>query len=133
LGEIFSTIIKSRKASGRSEEEDMLQCLMDSKYKDGRPTTVITALFGGHQTTSITSTWTGAYLLRFKRYLAAAVEEQIEVMKRHGDKIDYDALAEMVLLHRCIKETLRLHPPLTMLLRRSHRDFTVTTKEGVDA
>jgi sterol 14-demethylase len=62
--------------------------------------------------------------------LAAAVEEQIEVMKRHGDKIDYDALAEMVLLHRCIKETLRLHPPLTMLLRQSHRDFTVTTMEG---
>ncbi|OQU83546.1 hypothetical protein SORBI_3005G132300 [Sorghum bicolor] len=138
LGEIFSAIIKSRKASGHhSEEDDMLQCLIDSKYKNGRPTTegevtglLIAVLFGGHQTTCITATWTGAYLLRFKHHFAAAVEEQTEVMKRRGDKIDYDAMAEMVLLHRCIKETLRLHPPLTMLLRQSHRDFTVTTKEG---
>ncbi|CAO2147146.1 unnamed protein product [Urochloa humidicola] len=67
LGEMFSAIIKSRKASGQSEE-DMLQCLIDYKYKDGRPTTdgeitglLITVLFGGQQTSSITSV--GVYRL----------------------------------------------------------------------
>jgi sterol 14-demethylase len=136
LGEIFSAIIKSRKASGQSEE-DMLQCLIDSKYKNGRPTTegevtgmLVAALFGGQQTSSITSAWTGAYLLQFKEYFAVAVEEQKEVMRRHGDKIDYDILAEMDVLYRCIKEALRLHPPLIMLLRKSHSDFAVITKEG---
>ncbi|XP_066355604.1 obtusifoliol 14-alpha demethylase-like isoform X2 [Miscanthus floridulus] len=136
LAEIFATIIKSRKASGQSEE-DMLQCFIDSKYKNGRPTTegevtglLIAALFAGQHTSSITSTWTGAYMLRFKQYFAEAVEEQKDVMKRHGDKIDHDILAEMDVLYRCIKEALRLHPPLIMLLRQSHSDFTVTTKEG---
>ncbi|KAG2562310.1 obtusifoliol 14-alpha demethylase [Panicum virgatum] len=136
LAEIFATIINSRKASGQSEE-DMLQCFIDSKYKNGRSTTegevtglLIAALFAGQHTSSITSTWTGAYLLRFKQYFAEAVEEQKEVMKRHGNKIDHDILAEMDVLYRCIKEALRLHPPLIMLLRQSHTDFTVTTKEG---
>ncbi|KAF8694239.1 hypothetical protein HU200_038375 [Digitaria exilis] len=136
LAEIFATIIKSRKASGQAEE-DMLQCFIDSKYKNGRSTTegevtglLIAALFAGQHTSSITSTWTGAYLLRFKQYFAEAVEEQKEVMKRHGNKIDHDILAEMDVLYRCIKEALRLHPPLIMLLRQSHSDFTVTTKEG---
>ncbi|TKW00933.1 hypothetical protein SEVIR_8G145600v4 [Setaria viridis] len=137
LGEIFSTIIKSRKASGRSEEEDMLQFLIDSKYKDGRNTTeeeitglLITTVFGGFQTSSIASTWTGAYLLQLKQFFATAVEEQIQVMKRHGDRTDYDVVSEMHFLHRCIKEALRLQPPIPMLLRQSHCDFTVTTKEG---
>ncbi|KAG2557955.1 hypothetical protein PVAP13_8NG104200 [Panicum virgatum] len=96
LAAIFATIINSRKASGQSEE-DMLQCFIDSKYKNGRSTTegevtglLIAALFAGQHTSSITSTWTGAYLLRFKQYFAEAVEEQKEVMKRHGNKIDHD-------------------------------------------
>ncbi|XP_008791121.2 obtusifoliol 14-alpha demethylase-like [Phoenix dactylifera] len=136
IAEIFSTIINSRKGSGRSED-DMLQCFIDSKYKDGRPTTegeitglLIAALFAGQHTSSITSTWTGAYLLRHKQYLSAALEEQKDILRRHGNKIDHDILSEMDALHRCIKEALRLHPPLIMLLRYSHSDFTVKTKEG---
>lgn len=107
------------------------------RYKDGRPTTeaevtglLIAALFAGQHTSSITSTWTGAYMMRHKNFFTAAVEEQKEILKRHGDSIDHDILAEMDVLYRCIKEALRLHPPLIMLLRQSHSDFTVTTKEG---
>ncbi|CAL9120477.1 unnamed protein product [Musa acuminata var. zebrina] len=136
IAEIFSTIIRSRKSSGKSED-DMLQCFIDSKYKDGRSTTegeitglLIAALFAGQHTSSITSTWTGAYMLRHKQYFSAAIEEQKEIMARHGNKLDHDILSEMDVLYRCIKEALRLHPPLIMLLRYSHDDFTVTTKEG---
>ncbi|KAK1282934.1 Obtusifoliol 14-alpha demethylase [Acorus calamus] len=35
-------------------------------------------------------------------------------------------------LYRCIKEALRLHPPLIMLLRSSHNDFTVKTHDGIE-
>ncbi|OAY73173.1 Obtusifoliol 14-alpha demethylase [Ananas comosus] len=136
LAEIFATIIKARKASGQSEE-DMLQCFIDSKYKDGRPTSesevtglLIAALFAGQHTSSITSTWTGAYLLCHREFLVNAVEEQKEILKKHGEKIDHDILSEMDVLYRCIKEALRLHPPLIMLLRQSHSDFTVRTREG---
>ncbi|KAK1319023.1 Obtusifoliol 14-alpha demethylase [Acorus calamus] len=138
LSQIFSDIISSRKLSGRTED-DMLQSFIESKYKDGRPTTegeitglLIAALFAGQHTSSITSTWTGAYLLRDQQYLSDAVEEQKLLMKKHGDKIDHDILAEMDTLYRCIKEALRLHPPLIMLLRSSHNDFTVKNREGVE-
>ncbi|KAK1294399.1 Obtusifoliol 14-alpha demethylase [Acorus calamus] len=138
LSQIFSDIISSRKQSGRTED-DMLQSFIESKYKDGRPTTegeitglLIAALFAGQHTSSITSTWTGAYLLRDQQYLSDAVEEQKLLMKKHGDKIDHDILSEMDTLYRCIKEALRLHPPLIMLLRSSHNDFTVKNREGVE-
>lgn len=115
----------------------MLQCFIDSKYKDGRPTSdgeitglLIAALFAGQHTSSITSTWTGAYLLRYKEYFSAAVEEQKTLMKKYGDKVDHDILSEMDILYRCTKEALRLHPPLIMLLRYSHSDFSVKTREG---
>ncbi|KAJ0046127.1 hypothetical protein Pint_05406 [Pistacia integerrima] len=136
LAEIFSSIISSRKCAGKSEN-DMLQCFIESKYKDGRPTTdseiaglLIAALFAGQHTSSITSTWTGAYLLKNKQFLSAVVEEQKNLMGKHGKKIDHDILSEMDTLYRCIKEALRLHPPLIMLLRSSHSDFSVTTREG---
>ncbi|CAF2079203.1 unnamed protein product [Brassica napus] len=69
LCEIFSNIMLSRKHSGKTEN-DMLQCFIESKYRVGRQTTesevaglLIAALFAGQQTSSITSTWTGAFLL----------------------------------------------------------------------
>ncbi|KAK9027563.1 hypothetical protein V6N11_067391 [Hibiscus sabdariffa] len=66
-----------------SPKNDMLQCFIEYKYKDGCPTTeaevtglLIAALFAGQHTSSITSTWTGAYLLRHKESLSAVVDEQ---------------------------------------------------------
>ncbi|KAL5800631.1 hypothetical protein ACOSQ3_032263 [Xanthoceras sorbifolium] len=136
LSAIFGNIISSRKLTGTSEN-DMLQCFIESKYKDGRPTTesevtglLIAALFAGQHTSSITSTWTGAYLLKHKEYLSAVEEEQKLLMKKYGKKVDHDVLSEMDVLYRCIKEALRLHPPLIMLLRSSHSDFSVTTRDG---
>ncbi|CAI0556340.1 unnamed protein product, partial [Linum tenue] len=137
LAQIFASIINSRKKTG-SSENDMLQCFIDSKYKDGRPTTegevtglLIAALFAGQHTSSITSTWTGAYLLRHKEeYLSSVVEEQKQLLRKHGNRVDHDVLSEMDVLYRCIKEALRLHPPLIMLMRQSHSDFSVTTQEG---
>ncbi|KAG9446544.1 hypothetical protein H6P81_012672 [Aristolochia fimbriata] len=136
LAEIFASIISSRKVSGKCEN-DMLQCFIDSKYKDGRPTSeaevtglLIASLFAGQHTSSITSTWTGAYLLRHKEYLSQVLDEQKSLIEKHGDKVDHDVLSEMDTLYRCIKEALRLHPPLILLLRQSHSDFTVKTREG---
>ncbi|PSR84602.1 Sterol 14-demethylase [Actinidia chinensis var. chinensis] len=138
LADIFAKIIAARKHTGKSEN-DMLQCFMDSKYKDGRQTTesevtglLIAALFAGQHTSSITSTWTGAYLLSNKNYLSAVLDEQKNLVKKHGNNVNHDILSEMEVLHRCIKEALRLHPPLIMLLRSSHSDFSVKTREGTE-
>ena len=62
--------------------------------------------------------------------MSAVVEEQKDIMQRHGNRVDYDVLTEMSLLHRAMKEALRLHPPLVVLFRQNHNDFCVTTREG---
>ncbi|KAL0334620.1 UNVERIFIED_CONTAM: Sterol 14-demethylase [Sesamum radiatum] len=64
--------------------------------------------------------------------MSAVLDEQKNLMQKHGNKIDYDILSEMEALYRCIKEALRLHPPLIMLLRSSHSDFSVKTREGIE-
>ncbi|KAF7101971.1 hypothetical protein CFC21_103171 [Triticum aestivum] len=140
LCEIFSGIVSSRKTSyPDGGPNDMLQCLIDSRYKDGRATTetevvgmVVSALFAGQHTSSSTGTWTGARLLARAnaKHLRAAVQEQERIVERLGDRVDYEVLQEMDTLHRCIKEVLRLHPPAMMLLRHARRSFTVRTMEG---
>ncbi|KAL1550526.1 sterol 14alpha-demethylase [Salvia divinorum] len=131
--------IRNHHSFSQTPQNDLLQCFIDSKYKNGRPTTeakitglLIAALFAGHHTSSITSTWSGAHLLTGGKHMSAAVDEQRRLMEKHGDRVDYDVLSEMEVLYRCIKEALRLHPPLIMLLRSSHADFSVKSKEGVE-
>lgn len=110
LADIFAGIIASRKQTGKAQN-DLLQCFIDSKYKNGQPTTeaevtglLIAALFAGQHTSSITSTWSGAYLLTHGKYMSAVVDEQKQLMQKHGEKVDYEILSEMEVLYRCIKE-----------------------------
>ena len=93
---------------------------------------LVSALFAGQHTSSSTGTWTGARLLARDNagHLRAAVQEQERIMSTHGALVDYAVLQEMETLHRCVKETLRLHPSAMTLLRYARRSFTVRTKEG---
>ncbi|KAL6622426.1 hypothetical protein ACP70R_032305 [Stipagrostis hirtigluma subsp. patula] len=136
LEEIFSGIARSRRISGHVED-DTLQSLIDSRYKDGRPTTdaevtglLVALLFAGQHTSSTAVTWTLARLLRHGECLAAAAAEQEELAARHRRHIDYNAVAQMGYLHRCIKEALRLHPVTPMILRRARRGFAVRAEDG---
>ncbi|KAK3154013.1 hypothetical protein QOZ80_2BG0184720 [Eleusine coracana subsp. coracana] len=74
LEEIFSAIAASRKNSGQAKEDDMLQALTDSRYRDGRATTksevtglLVALLFAGHHTSATIATWTAARLLPPRR------------------------------------------------------------------
>lgn len=51
-------------------------------------------------------------------------------MAQHGKDLDYDILQKMECLHASIKETLRLHPPLILLMRLAREAFEVTDKDG---
>ncbi|CAO1939261.1 unnamed protein product [Urochloa humidicola] len=127
---------RARKSSGHIGD-DMLQGLIDSKYKDGRTTTeaevtglLVALLFAGHHTSSTVTTWTATRLLHHTEWLQAATEEQRQLLRMQGDDINYDVLLQMEVLHRSVKEALRLHPVTPMILRRAWREFTVKTEEG---
>lgn len=47
------------------------------------------------------------------------VEEQKTVLEEFNGEICYAALVKMNLLHACMKETLRMHPPLIFLMRKA--------------
>ena len=118
LAAIFDKVIQGRRESG-AVEPDVLQTFIDARYKDGSRLSndqvlgmLIAVLFAGQHTSSITSTWTGLLSIANKERIFPNLEkEQKDVMAKHGDKIDFDILAEMDELHFCIKEALRMHPP----------------------
>lgn len=62
--------------------------------------------------------------------LEAAVQEQQQVVSKHGDRLDMEVLGEMEVLQRNISEALRLFPPLILLMRQVKRAFSVTTRLG---
>ncbi|TVU30234.1 hypothetical protein EJB05_21844, partial [Eragrostis curvula] len=141
LEEIFSGIAGARRSSGDADAyDDMLQALIDSKYKDGRATTdaevtglLVALLFAGHHTSSTVATWTAARLLHHAEWLRAVEAEQKRLVTTttHGEGVtDYDVVQRMDVLHRCVKEALRLHPVTPMILRRARRPFTVRTAGG---
>jgi sterol 14-demethylase len=148
LVQLIDEIMQERlEAPSAREDADLLDILVSIKNEDGslRFTAdevtgmFISMMFAGHHTTSGTAAWTlielisnpGAY---------AAVEAELtslfsagEVAAIHaGDapgsrlhSVSYQALREMPHLEASIKEALRLHPPLILLLRLASNDLEV--------
>jgi sterol 14-demethylase len=82
----------------------------------------ISMMFAGHHTTSGTAAWTLIELLRHPEHAKAVVEE-LDALFADGNAVSYHALREIPRLENAIKETLRLHPPLILLMRKVQSDF----------
>jgi sterol 14-demethylase len=122
-----------------AKEVDVLQVFMDSQYRDGSRLTddeitglLIAVLFAGQHTSTITGTWTGLLMLRKPELVTRVRAEQEQVLYDDDGcfKIDYDALLRLDVMHRCIKEALRMYPPLIFLMRevvipRTYRDYVI--------
>ena len=77
----------------------------------------ISMLFAGHHTSSGTSAWTLIELMRHPDVMAEVVEE-LDDLYADGSEISFQALRSIPKLESVIKETLRLHPPLIILMRQ---------------
>jgi len=139
---IFSKVIKSRRER-TAKEKDFLQTMIDFRYKDvvdkktgklikaGVGFTdeeivglLIVLLFAGQHTSSITSTWLGAMLLSNAEAMADVKAEQAEVFA-DDSTLTYDSLVKLEKMRRAISETLRLYPPLILLIRKALVDRAV--------
>ncbi|HUC04972.1 MAG TPA: cytochrome P450, partial [Acidimicrobiales bacterium] len=127
--------IMERRAAGPPPGDgmaDLLDVLMSIKEEHGSPRfsadTVtgmfISMMFAGHHTTSGTAAWTLIELLRHPDELAA-VRAELDELYAHGEEVSYQALREMPRLESAIKEALRLHPPLILVLRVAKEDLEV--------
>ncbi|KAG8443164.1 hypothetical protein GDO86_011826 [Hymenochirus boettgeri] len=120
---IFYQVIQKRRNSNE-RDNDMLQTLLDVSYKDGTPLSddeiagmLIGLLLAGQHTSSTTSAWMGFFLARNKTLQDQCYTEQTTVCGADLPPLNYEQLKDMQVLDRCIKETLRLRPPIMTMMR----------------
>jgi len=127
--------IMDRRGAGpppTDDDRDLLDVLMSIREADGTPkfsTDIVTGMFismmfAGHHTTSGTAAWTLIELLRHPGELDA-VRAELDELYAHGEEVSYQALRAMPRLESAIKEALRLHPPLILVLRVAKEELEV--------
>jgi sterol 14-demethylase len=82
----------------------------------------ISMMFAGHHTTSGTAAWTLIELLRHPEEMGM-VRGELDALYADGSEVSFQALREIPRLESAIKEALRLHPPLILLLRVAMEDL----------
>lgn len=140
---IFSKVIRDRRAAAEAGEDsskntDILQVYIDFVYReDGSKLTedqivglLIALLFAGQHTSSITSTWTSMFMAHHPEILKKVLAEQQEILGDNNASVplDFDSVGKMDYLQDCIKESLRMYPPLIMLMRQAMEDIETTHK-----
>ena len=123
LHKLVQEIVAKRKQQ-TEKPDDMFQKLMDTNYEDGTPlnTDEITGMltgviFAGHHTSSGTAAWVLLELLKNPAEMAAVIKELGDVLGAEG-KASFQTLREVPKLEAVLKEVLRLHPPLIVLMRQ---------------
>ena len=110
----------------------MLDVLVSIKDDEGNPRfsaneitgMFISLMFAGHHTSSGTSSWTLIELIRHPE-VYAAVHRELDELYADGQEVSFHALRQIPKLENVIKETLRLHPPLIILMRVAQGEFEV--------
>jgi len=139
---LIEAILQKRLAEPLAEgdDRDLVDVLLSLHNPDGSQSfsadyvtgMFISMMFAGHHTTSTTLSWTLIELLRNPDAMAAVVAE-LDELYADGRSASYQALREMPRTEAAIKEALRLHPPLILLLRVAKAPFEVcglTVPEG---
>lgn len=128
LQELVGDIVKKRQ-NQTEKPSDMFQTLIDMEYKDGTKlgpneiTGLLTgAIFAGHHTSSGTSAWVLIELLK-NPHLMRAVKIELDDLLGEKGEVTFQSLREMPVLENVLKEVLRLHPPLIILMRKVSQDL----------
>ncbi|KAL6888396.1 hypothetical protein ACP4OV_009422 [Aristida adscensionis] len=120
---------KRAAATGVDEDEDLLDVLlrlqqdMGSQYPlttDCIRSVIVDMFSAGSETSATTLKWAMAELMRHPTAMSKAQDEVRAALAGH-DTVTEDGLANLRYLRLVIKETLRLHPPVPLLLPRECR------------
>ncbi|XP_053441883.1 cytochrome P450 4F2-like [Nycticebus coucang] len=119
------------KARAKAKTLDFLDVLLLSKDEDGRTLSdedirsqADTFMFGGHDTTSSGLSWVLYNLARHPEYQERCRKEVQEILRdRESEEIEWEDLAQLPFLTMCIKESLRLHPPVPVICRCCTEDI----------
>ncbi|XP_059107750.1 leukotriene-B4 omega-hydroxylase 3-like [Peromyscus eremicus] len=121
------------KDKAKSKTLDFIDVLLLTKDEDGKELSdediraeADTFMFEGHDTTASGLSWTLYNLARHPEYQERCRQEVRELLRdRELEEIDWDDLAQLPFLTMCIKESLRLHPPVTAISRCCTQDISL--------
>uniref|UniRef100_A0A2K5E2G4 Cytochrome P450 family 4 subfamily F member 11 n=1 Tax=Aotus nancymaae TaxID=37293 RepID=A0A2K5E2G4_AOTNA len=121
------------KDKAKSKTLDFIDVLLLSKNEDGKELSdediraeADTFMFGGHDTSASGLSWVLYHLSRHPEYQERCRQEVLELLKdREPIEIEWDDLAKLPFLTMCIKESLRLHPPVPAITRRCTQDMVL--------
>ncbi len=119
-----------RRKHVEGDQRELFDILLSLRDAEGQPRYTIdqvtgmfiSLMFAGHHTTSGTAAWSLIEFLRHPEYHARVVDE-IDGLHASGGDITYQALRDIPVLEAGLKEALRLHPPLIILMRKVMHDF----------
>lgn len=143
VNKLINTIIADRKQSraaaataaesqGDKTAKDLLDIILNASETDLSPQylrdEIITFMGAGHETTSTTTMWTLYELCRHPSILVKLQQEIDGILGNptSTDRIEviiYENLNKFEYLTAVIKETLRLHPPVSMIGRKNLEDY----------
>uniref|UniRef100_A0A8C7NA38 aromatase n=1 Tax=Oncorhynchus kisutch TaxID=8019 RepID=A0A8C7NA38_ONCKI len=112
---------------------DFIDLLLLSKDEDGHGLTdeeikaeADTFMFGGHDTTASGISWVLYNLSQHQDYQDRCRAEVNDLLQdRKTDDLDWSDLSSLPFTTMCIKESLRLHSPVSAVTRRYTKDMTV--------
>ncbi|KAG6469864.1 cytochrome P450 71A1-like [Zingiber officinale] len=115
--------LDAKSRSGSEENEDLLDVLLRLR-KDGQLTEenlkgiLMNMFIGGTDTSSSVVEWAMAELIRQPELMKRAQEEVRSCVGRSKGKVEESDLHQLHYLKRVVKETMRLHPPVPLLINR---------------
>ncbi|XP_012664838.1 phylloquinone omega-hydroxylase CYP4F11-like [Otolemur garnettii] len=118
-------------AKAKTKTLDFIDVLLLAKDEDGKALSdediraeADTFMFEGHDTTASGLSWVLYNLARHPEYQERCRQEVQELLRdREPEEIEWDDLAQLPFLTMCIKESLRLHPPVPLVSRCSTQDI----------
>ncbi|XP_042784703.1 cytochrome P450 4F3 isoform X6 [Panthera leo] len=121
------------KAKAKAKTLDFIDVLLLTKDKDGKQLSdediraeADTFMFGGHDTTASGLSWVLYNLAKHPEYQERCRQEVQELLRdREPKEIEWDDLAQLPFLTMCIKESLRVHPPVAVVSRCCTQDVVL--------
>ncbi|KAL1923258.1 uncharacterized protein VTP21DRAFT_9634 [Calcarisporiella thermophila] len=134
----LSIVNHRRKSDNIDDNQDLLQTLMSATYKNGRKLNdvelahlLLTVLMAGQHTSASTAAWTIVLLAQHPHIIEKILAEQKRELGESLPPLTYDSLKKLQYLDNCIREALRIRPPLVTVLRKAINDVPIPNTDYV--
>ncbi|XP_042015873.1 cytochrome P450 71A8-like [Salvia splendens] len=133
MDEVLESVIQERQAQVKAVKEDFVDVLVEiykdrsvdsSIDRDSIKALLLDVFVGGTDTISSSTEWVMSELLRHPRVMEK-LQSEVRGIVKQNQHIKQDDLEKMGYMKAVIKETLRLHPPFTLVSRMTNKDVQI--------